>query len=476
MSTYWTSLLASIFPPRSQEEAIRREHARVDHLIAEKKLRVKYLKKRVKERKKEKFIKKMEKIPAKVAMVHIDGLSKTSDQIVMSKIGNLFNVNTFEDIIKNTKDVHKNLRNLGCFEAVNIEVDTLADSAGEMYQIHITVEERGTLYGQLGLAVPPLGHNYLHGNIKLGLANLWGEGEKLEVGLERGPKRLELASLSLLHPIHSLPEGSRVTTFLRMIDTHLHHLQSDVQWVTPGASLTLCLNPYINLFTEASFSWLHSRYCFQPGPLGPCTAMWDPAMESAGHIMRLALKSQASLDTRNCRLMPRQGMLLKAEHCIMASPDVKDQLGSKVQVTTSLHWPLPYLPKVSSNCRVMLSQLWGHQVLQERPLVRTPQEPFAHVLQEPTNLLLLLSLSSPLPLLAENSVLSRCFRIQGFVSSQAGSDGVKHLSWKLFHNTLGIGFIGKVLEVGRLELNYCFPLSGTKDKPGLRFSFGAEFL
>ena len=51
MSSYWTSFFSSIFPPQNEEEVVRRENARVDHLIAEKKLRIKHLKKKVKARK-----------------------------------------------------------------------------------------------------------------------------------------------------------------------------------------------------------------------------------------------------------------------------------------------------------------------------------------------------------------------------------------------------------------------------------------
>lgn len=49
----------------------------------------------------------------------------------MNKVGKLFDVDTFEDVIKNTKEVHKTLKNIGCFKSVNITVDALPDPAGE---------------------------------------------------------------------------------------------------------------------------------------------------------------------------------------------------------------------------------------------------------------------------------------------------------------------------------------------------------
>ena len=53
----------------------------------------------------------------------------------MRKLCPLFEVDTFEEIVTNTKEVHKSLKNLGCFQSVNIEVDTLPDQAQEIYQV-----------------------------------------------------------------------------------------------------------------------------------------------------------------------------------------------------------------------------------------------------------------------------------------------------------------------------------------------------
>ena len=52
----------------------------MDRLIAEKKLRIKHLKKRLRNKKKDKFMKRMESLSAQVKMVHINGLGKTSDK------------------------------------------------------------------------------------------------------------------------------------------------------------------------------------------------------------------------------------------------------------------------------------------------------------------------------------------------------------------------------------------------------------
>ena len=62
-------------------------------------------------------------------------LATNFPRLVMRKIEPLFKVDTFEEIVKNTKEVHQSLKNLGCFQSVNIEVDTLPDPAQEIYQV-----------------------------------------------------------------------------------------------------------------------------------------------------------------------------------------------------------------------------------------------------------------------------------------------------------------------------------------------------
>ena len=44
--------------------------------------------------------------------------------------------------------------------------------------------------------------------------------------------------------------------------------------------------------------------------------------------------------------------------------------------------------------------------------------------------------------------------------------------------TAGLGFVGKLLDVARFELNLCFPFLGSKpvSKPTLLFGIGTDFL
>ena len=72
-----------------------------------------------------------------------------------------------------------------------------------------------------------------------------------------------------------------------------------------------------------------------------------------------------------------------------------------------------------------------------------------HPLEKPTSLNLLLSLTSSLPLLSENSILGRSFRTHAFLSCGGGAETLKGISLREFNYTLGVGFVGKMWEVSQ---------------------------
>ena len=183
------------------------------------------------------------------------------------------------------------------------------------------MEERRSPYIKLGLSPSPQS-NSLGGVVLLGLANLGGRGARLEAALERGVAGGASSSLALVRPLHALPRGSGVTAFLRSTTSHLHHLHSGVRRVGPGVSLAVCPGPSTTLVTEASCSWLTTTPCFHlPPGAPPCLAKWDPGLESAGHHLRVGLRSVAALDTRDCALMPTTGALLSLEHTLSLGHD-----------------------------------------------------------------------------------------------------------------------------------------------------------
>ena len=80
MAGVWNAIVTAVLRTRDKDEKLRKENARIDREIASKKLEIKKIKTNVRNYRKDKFHDKLEKLPAKVTVVNIDGLSRTSDK------------------------------------------------------------------------------------------------------------------------------------------------------------------------------------------------------------------------------------------------------------------------------------------------------------------------------------------------------------------------------------------------------------
>ena len=80
MAGIWAAVASALLRPKDEAETLKKENARIDKEIENKKLEIKKIKMTIKNRRKEKFHKKLTRMPAEVKMVNIDGLSRTSDE------------------------------------------------------------------------------------------------------------------------------------------------------------------------------------------------------------------------------------------------------------------------------------------------------------------------------------------------------------------------------------------------------------
>ena len=159
-----------------------------------------------------------------------------------------------------------------------------------------------------------------------------------------------------------------------------------------------------------------------------------------------------------------------------------------VQVTfsSSLHYSL--FRGLSLSLRSLLSHTWGSYSPhpQELPHYRTgllargmniPEE----YQGDPTTFISILAVTSNLPLLTANSLVGRHVKFHTFLSTHSSTfNCIENISLRNFYFSFGVGFVGKILDFGRFELNYCVPIDTFRghggNRPGLRFSFGTEFL
>ena len=53
---------------------------------------------------------KLNDIPAKVVRVHVDGIGRTKESLIMKNLSSMFNVTHFEDLVINAQDVRTKLQ------------------------------------------------------------------------------------------------------------------------------------------------------------------------------------------------------------------------------------------------------------------------------------------------------------------------------------------------------------------------------
>lgn len=61
---------------------------------------------------------------ARVDKVHINGLSRTKDDIVKAQVKSLFAAQSIADVIKQSTVVMEKLESLGCFRNIGVTIDT----------------------------------------------------------------------------------------------------------------------------------------------------------------------------------------------------------------------------------------------------------------------------------------------------------------------------------------------------------------
>ena len=61
---------------------------------------------------------------ARVDKIHIDGLSRTKQDIIKSQIKELFRAQDFQDVIVNAYNTKGKLESLGCFKSIGVYIDT----------------------------------------------------------------------------------------------------------------------------------------------------------------------------------------------------------------------------------------------------------------------------------------------------------------------------------------------------------------
>jgi len=211
MSKFWKKFKENVY--ETKEEHLRRKNADIDKKIGEKELEIKMIKKKLQIRKQNRFDKRMQKRKVKIKQVSIDGIQRTSENLVLNNVSELFTVENFKDIIVKTKETNQRLKSLGCFSSVNTMVDTLPGHPHH-YQILIKVKEsRAQPCFNVGLECP--NQNILAAALRPGVKNILGCGDRLQLDIKHSYFRCNEAKLNYCVPMLQLNKNLKFDLYLK---------------------------------------------------------------------------------------------------------------------------------------------------------------------------------------------------------------------------------------------------------------------
>ena len=109
----------------------------------------------------------------------------------MSKVQQLFDVESFQQILKIGGEVQDDLKSLGCFKQVDMTVDTMTEDDTH-YKVNINVKETESLFANIGVVCD--NPDQIAGVVRSGLNNIGGGGERGEVEIGKGREGYSLVS------------------------------------------------------------------------------------------------------------------------------------------------------------------------------------------------------------------------------------------------------------------------------------------
>ncbi|KAK2712960.1 sorting and assembly machinery component 50 homolog isoform X2 [Artemia franciscana] len=433
----------------------------------------------------------LETVKATVDKVHIDGVRKTKEDILVNAVNQMFEVNDFTSVLLKSKETKSILSGLGCFKKVDILIDTSQGPGASPDGLEVTflVTEYDKPMGSINTVV---GDN--EGSVVIGghLPNLKGRGESLSLEYSHGTKKSSAFNVTFLKPLHNKSKASwNASVFQGLADFP----SSGYKELNRGAILNFDFNsvPLVRHTVSWEGVWRNLR-C-----INRSTAF--AVREHSGHSLKSSLKHALVADTRDSNVFPTEGVLFRViqEYAGFGGGNIGFL---KHDAEFQLNIPL------FADAVFQAGAIAGH--LQSLPNGKTYALQDRHFLGGPVNVrgfemrgvgphsdgnsigaetywAVGAHLFAPLPFLRGKGGLSERFRSHFFAT--AGNIGNFKLGSSLKENmgilaenfrlSYGIGIALKLAEVARVELNYCWPrrvMKGDRPNPGLQFGIGLHFL
>ncbi|OWF52048.1 sorting and assembly machinery component 50 homolog [Mizuhopecten yessoensis] len=432
------------------------------------------------------------KRPAKVQRVLIEGLERTKEDLLIPKVQDTFTAENFEQVVKKCVESKAQLQELGIFKTVQITVDTckVPGASETAYDVKFLVEEK-RFEGGIHTSA---GNNDVESSLTLGLNNLFGRAEKLTAKYAHTrnfrSKKNNQAHIQFTKPLNGNP---------------------DVRLIVGGYNTNTDVP--LSGYKEASKGIL-TAFTF-PSTLGSHIVQWDgvwrdlraltrttpfPIREQAGHTLKSSVHHTLTADTRDDKILPHTGYLLKAvqEYAGLGGNVEFVKLNSEFQVNREIlphivvqlstacgtMWGLGRDKRVTVNDKFFLGGPLSLRGFQDRGV--GPQVE-GNALGADAYWLCAAHVYTPLPFKPGLGGFGNFFRSHAFVNignvgalelDKSVKENIEQLSEE-FRLAYGVGVVLKLGNIARMELNYVVPVrvfNGDCVNPGIQFGVGVTFL
>nr|XP_032525596.1 sorting and assembly machinery component 50 homolog [Danaus plexippus plexippus] len=147
---------------------------------------------------------KLNGVRARVDRVHVDGLSRTKDDIIRSTVDDLFYATDFEDVILRAHKVRRALDSMGCFKDIGVYIDVSSGPGATPEGLEVTfqVKELSRVLGGVNTTV-----SENEGNLVIGvkLPNVFGRGERAAAEYSVGHRSSSNFNMSATKPYPHAP-------------------------------------------------------------------------------------------------------------------------------------------------------------------------------------------------------------------------------------------------------------------------------
>ena len=452
--------------------------------FVEKKLKLQKIRAKRKGERQKHFRESVFPIKVKVTRVDIEGVDRTSPELLKETVKSLLECKTYGDLVLGTKLVHKNLKTLGCFKNVDIFLDSEVKGKTEDIRVTVTVVEMN----RVGLDIQPVTSNLnlMLCKLSLDFTNLFRNGESLRAETYLRPS---LQHNGRLHDLDLKFAKGLISSLFGYVTwvTSLSNSNWDLTWRDLKShqysiSTSLIVQP---------LSWLENKLSLSSSvvhlrPLVKSIA-FNPRTE-CGYSLKSSLSHILTIDTRDDIVLPNRGFYLKWLNELSSNHSTGNQSGfMRHDLLSSIH--IPFGTSTSFAISFRAAQL----VMPWRGVISSSSSDHAwflnpiqcrgwdlnlckeiDVLNKPGSLLAASGkLNFPIPFFRGNNSSWILKNTRTHLFCDFGQMGFPNPS--LSSLSVGLGMAIRLGQFGRAELNFCQSLYDRNSR-NLRFGMGVDFL